>query len=70
MTMAVIIALITGLPALITALTALIKAIKAKNIANTAAQLASHANGIAVAHVVNDHDMFPIQPPTDTGKAP
>lgn len=59
MGMAVVIALITGIPAIITSLTALVKAIKAKSVAKSAETTALNAHAEIHNHV--NAEVFPIQ---------
>lgn len=69
MNAAEITALATGIPAILAAITGLVTALRAKNTATAAAGVAVHANNAINAHVVKQHDAFPIQPPTETENA-
>lgn len=59
-------ALAAGIPTIVIAITGLITAIRAKGAATVATGVASHANNAINAHVTNEHNAFPIQPPTET----
>ena len=60
---AIVIALITGIPAILAAITALVTALRAKSTATIANGVAAHASRALNDHVVKQHDAFPIQPP-------
>lgn len=64
MTGAEILALITGLPAIIGAITALIWAFRGNQKATVAQGMAQHAVTGISAHIAQDHDKFPPQPPS------
>lgn len=59
-------ALAAGIPTIITAITGLIVALRARNKAAVATGVAVHANNALIAHVVQEHNAFPIQPPTES----
>lgn len=61
-------ALAAGIPTIITAVSGLIVALRAKNSATVAQGTANHANTAINAHIVKEHDAFPIQPPTETSE--
>lgn len=66
MNAAEITALATGVPAIIAAITGLVTAMRARNAAAIATGVSAHANAAITAHVINTHNAFPIQPPTET----
>lgn len=59
-------ALATGIPAILAALTALVWAVRGKAASAAALSAASHAVNAITTHVVQTHNAFPIQPPTET----
>jgi hypothetical protein len=61
-----IVTLATAIPAILGALTAMIWAVRGKQVANVALKSAVHANNAVITHVVETHNAFPIQPPTET----
>ena len=62
----VITGIIAAIVPLIAAITGLIIAVRAKSTATVAQGVATHALGSISAHVIKDHNAFPIQPPTET----